>query len=192
MYQDKRPTDRSARSRRKKDAKAGMLILSLLMIIGIMVGGTLAYLATKTSGIVNTFTPGEVEGEITESFNGTEKTDVNITNTGDVDAYVRIKLVTYRVNENGSRIGGTATIPEFSCGDGWFEKDGYYVYNKPVAPKKSPVANLVDSITLKDKYDDADGGKQVIEVMGEAIQAQPAEAVEGAWGVTVSDDGTLN
>ena len=45
---------------------------------------------------------------------------------------------------------------------------------------------MINSINLKAKYDDADGGKQVIEVMAEAIQSEPAEAVGEAWGVTIS------
>ena len=56
----------------------------------------------------------------------------------------------------------------------------------PVAKNASPATDLIDSINLKDKYDDADGGKQVIEVMAEAIQSEPAEAVGEAWGVTIS------
>lgn len=36
-------------------------------------------------------------------------------------------------------------------------------------------------------YTDADGGKQVIEVMAEAIQAEPARAVGEAWGVTITE-----
>ena len=34
---------------------------------------------------------------------------------------------------------------------------------------------------------DTDGGKQVIEVMAEAIQSSPAEAVGKSWGVTISE-----
>ena len=35
-------------------------------------------------------------------------------------------------------------------------------------------------------YTDVDGGKQVIEVMAEAIQSQPDDAVRQAWGIVPS------
>ena len=60
-----------------------------------------------------------------------------------------------------------------------------------MSPNATPETALIDQITLTRSYDDADGGKQVIEVMAEAIQSQPARAVQQAWGVTVSD-GTLS
>lgn len=174
-----------------RNCKVGTLLLSLLLLITVSIGGTLAYLVAKTDPVVNTFVPSKVETEVEENFDGKVKTDVNVKNIGDVDAYVRIKLVTYRVNNDGDRIGGTATIPSFTPGEGWVEKDGCYYYTNPVAPNQEPVANLVDSITLVE-YDDADGGKQVIEVMAEGIQANPKTAVQEAWGVTVKSDGTLD
>ena len=56
-----------------------------------------------------------------------------------------------------------------------------------MAPQQQPKEALIGSITLKGSYDDADGGKQVIEVMAEAIQSQPDRAVGQAWGVTITE-----
>ena len=172
--------------------KAGILFLSLLLIAVLQIGGTLAYLVANTEPVVNTFTPSKVKSEVTENFDGTYKTNVNVTNTGDVDAYIRVKLVTYRVNNKGDHIGGEAKLPEFKLGTGWvMGKDGNYYYTKPVAPGKEPGANLTDSMLLKE-YVDADGGKQVVEVMAEGIQANPKDAVEDAWeNVKVDSYGNL-
>ena len=166
--------------------RAGALTIALVLVLALAVGGTLAYLFTRTDDVQNTFTPSHVTCEVTESFDGTTKRDVNVTNTGDIDAYLRVKLVTYRVNEKGDRIGGTAEIPTFTPGAGWVQYGDYYYYTKPVAPNAQPKTALIDSITLRD-YDDADGGKQVIEVMAEAIQSVPDKAVGDAWGVTITD-----
>lgn len=179
----------------RKKVMAVLLCLLLLDVIGI--GVTMAFLVTQTDGIVNTFTPSKVTTEVTENFDGEIKSNVNVKNNGDTDAYVRVKLVTYRVNDKGEHIGGTATIPEFALGKNWFFKDGFYYYAKSVAAGKSPENPLIgsDGITLQ-TYTDADGGKQVIEVMAEAIQALGTNAngespVELAWGVTKNDDGTI-
>ncbi len=136
--------------------------------------------------VKNEFTPSNVACKVTETFDGNTKKNVYVTNTGDTEAYIRVKLVTYRVNDEGQHIGGTATIPDFTPGENWKEFGGYYYYTLPVAPDDEPTADLIDSVTLTGKYTDADGGKQVIEVMAEAIQSAPANAVKEAWGIDPS------
>ena len=162
-----------------------VLVVSVLALVLAVAGGTLAWLVANSGPVTNTFTPAQVSCTVEEKFDGTTKKDVNVKNTSDIDAYLRVKLVTYRVNEADQHIGGTAAIPNFTPGEGWVEHDGFY-YSKPVAPDKTPAANLIDTITLTGSYNDADGGKQVIEVMAEAIQSQPETAVGEAWGVKIA------
>ena len=176
----------------KKAAHSGakrslVLVVSVLVLLLAVAGGTLAWLVANSGPVTNTFTPAQVSCKVTENFDGTTKSNVNVTNTSDIPAYIRVKLVTYRVNEQGQHIGGTATIPTFEPGEGWVLHDGYYYYTKPVEPNKKPEADLISSITLE-SYTDADGGKQVIEVMAEAIQSVPDTAVKDAWGVTISEN----
>lgn len=188
MYHGKYEARHLQRRRKRRSKKTGMLFLSLLLVIGMVVGGTVAWLSTKSAPITNTFLLSHVSCSVAEEFNGTTKSNVNVTNTGDIDAYIRVKLVTYRVNDEGDHIGGTAEIPPFTPGNGWVENGDYYYYTKPVAPGTKPADALISSITLTDPYDDADGGKPVIEVMAEAIQANGVadggtKAVVEAWGV---------
>ena len=77
-----------------------------------------------------------------------------------------------------------ATIPSFTLGKDWVKHGEYYYYTKPVAPNDSTGDLLGTSITLQE-YTDADGGKQAIDVMAEAIQSTPASAVTSAWNVQV-------
>lgn len=188
MYHGKYEARHLQRRHKRRSKKTGMLFLSLLLVATMMVGGTLAYLFTNSVPVVNTFNPSHVSCSVAEEFNGTTKSNVNVTNTGDIDAFIRVKLVTYRVNDEGDHIGGAAEIPPFTPGNGWVKKGDYYYYTKPVAPDEQPEISLIDSITLTDPYDDADGGKPVIEVMAEAIQANGVadggtKAVVEAWGV---------
>ena len=174
--------------------RAVALVLSVVFLLVLVGGSTLAWLSARSVEAENIFTPSQVTCEVTEEFDkGTGvKTNVNVRNTGDTEAYIRVKLVTYRTNEAGDHIGGVAELPEFTLGENWVEHDGYYYYTQPVAPKASPVANLTDSMTLVASYQDADGGSQAIDVMAEAIQSIPADAVRKVWGVSVSSDGTLS
>lgn len=168
--------------------KAGALLISLLALLTLTVGGTVAYLVASTPEVENTFTPSQVSCKVTEDFNGITKSNVNVTNKSNIDAYLRVKLVSYRVNDDNQHIGGTAAIPPFVPGAGWVEYGGYYYYTSPVDPGDRPATNLIDSdgITLEDKYEDADGGKQAIDVMAEAIQSVPDKAVGEAWKVTIA------
>ena len=187
-FQAKQPQQpqRPVRRRKRRSRKTGTLLFSLVLLLTMMIGGTLAYLTMKTDPIQNVFTPSHVSCTVTESFDGTTKRNVNVTNTSDIPAYIRVKLVSYRVNDDGKHIGGTADLPAFTLGAGWVKHGEYYYYTQPVAPGASPAANLTDSMTLTGSYTDADGGKQVIEVMAEAIQSVPTNAVVSAWGVDPS------
>lgn len=167
-----------------------ILLLCCIAVVGLLgFQGTISWLTTKTESIQNTFTPAAVSCEVTENFDGKTKTNVNVRNTGNTDAYIRVKLVSYRVNAQNQRIGGQATIPSFTPGEGWLSgSGGIYYYKYPVAPGQSPKAPLIQSVTLTGSYNGADGGRQVIEVLAEAIQSAPAQAVNDAWGLTVSSN----
>lgn len=173
---------------RKRRGRMATVVLSLVLLLALAVGGTVAWLNARTPEVTNTFTPAHVTCEVEEAFDKTTgvKTDVNVKNTSDIDVYIRVKLVTYRTNDAGQHIGGTAELPAFTLGENWVEKDGYYYYTLPVAPGKTPAANLADKMTLTASYDDADGGKQALDVMAEAIQSAPEEAVADAWGVKIA------
>lgn len=196
MYHGKYEARHLQRRRKRRSKKTGMLFLSLLLVIGMVVGGTVAWLSTKSAPITNTFLPTKVTCKVTESFDGItgEKSNVNVENTGDIDAYIRVKLVTYRTNDQGQHIGGTASLPTFTLGANWVSYDGYYYYTLPVAPGGSPETNLTESMTLTGSYPDTDGGKQAVDVMAEAIQSVPEDAVQDAWGdgFSINADGSLH
>ena len=199
MYQGRHVTQRDSskavrnKRRRYRGKRPVMLILALALIAAMAIGGTIAYLTTKTDGVVNTFTPSKVSCTVEEDFNGTTKEKVNVRNTGDTTAYIRVKLVTYRTNDAGQHIGGTASLPTFTLGANWVSYDGYYYYTLPVAPGERPKTNLTDSMTLVGSYRDTDGGKQAVDVMAEAIQSVPKDAVKAAWGAdfSIGTDGSL-
>ena len=194
MYQGRHVTQRDSsktvrnKSRRYRGKRPVMLILALALIAAMAIGGTIAYLTTKTGGTVNTFTPSKVSCTVEETFDSANgvKSNVNVKNTGDTTAYIRVKLVSYRANADNQHIGGEAPLPSFTLGANWVKYGDYYYCTLPVEAEGKPTTNLTDSMTLTSSYADADGGKQVIEVMAEAIQSEPARAVGQAWGVSIS------
>lgn len=169
------------------------MVIATAVLLALAIGGTVAWLSTKDAPITNTFNPSKVACEVTENFNGEVKSNVNVKNTGDTEAYIRVKLVTYRTNDQGQHIGGTASLPTFTLGANWVKYGDYYYYTKPVAPNQKPETNLTDSMTLIGSYMDTDGGKQAVDVMAEAIQSVPEDAVKAAWGAgfSIGTDGSL-
>ena len=170
--------------------KALTAVLAALLILCITATGTLMFLSHRTAVVRNAMEPARVTCQVDEDFDGTVKKNVNVKNTSNIDAFLRVRLVGYRVNEAGERIGGMAVVPSFTPGDGWFEKDGFYYYSRPVAPGGFPEADLIgDSGITLSGYSDADGGRQVVEVIAEAIQSLPSGVVAEKWQVAVSADG---
>ena len=189
-----KPQAQSVSARPRRRGRATAMLLATVMLFALAVGGTIAWLIDKDSPLVNTFDPSKVTCEVQEKFDGKVKSDVNVKNTGDIDAFIRVKLVTYRTNDAGQHIGGTAALPQFTLGANWVEYNGYYYYTLPVAPGDNPATKLTDSMTLTESYDDADGGHQSIDVMAEAIQSVPEDDVKAAWGAgfSINADGSLN
>ena len=188
-----KPQAQSVSARPRRRGRATAMLLATVMLFALAVGGTIAWLTDKDRPLVNTFDPSKVTCEVQEKFDGKVKSDVNVKNTGDIDAFIRVKLVTYRTNDAGQHIGGTAALPQFTLGANWVEYNGYYYYTLPVAPGDKPATKLTDSMTLTENYDDADGGHQSIDVMAEAIQSVPEAAVKAAWGTgfSIGTDGRL-
>ncbi len=187
MYRDKHEAWRSEKTARK--GRLNATIISVVLILTLAVGGTIAFLSTKTDPVVNTFNPSQVTCSVEENFDGTTKTNVNVENTGDIPAFIRVKLVTYRTNDQGQHIGGTASLPAFTLGTGWVKCGDYYYYTCPVAPGATPADSLAEVIKLTENYTDVDGGHQSIDVIAEAIQAGPEAAVKAAWGDNFSMSG---
>ena len=171
----------------RKSKKSLTALIALILIICLAVGGTVAFIVTQTQAVKNTFTPADVKVDIQEDFDGRVKKNVNVKNTGDTDAYIRVKLVTYMADSEGNPIAENASIPSFVPGSDWSycESDDTYYYGKPVAPN-GKTSDLIgnDGITLKEG--------QVVEVLAEGIQAMPKQVVIDAWGVIVDSNGSIS
>lgn len=164
------------------------LIAALALCAAAAVGVTLSFMFKKAEK-TNTFVPAEVTCKVEESLFSGVKRNVCVENTGNVAAYLRIRLVSYYVYANGSIAGRVPSqYPMLTLQNGWIAgADHTYYYPTPVEPG-AKTGILCDPITL-DTVELADGTPvyQVLEVFAEAIQAEPVGAVQEAWNVTVSD-----
>ena len=76
------------------------LIAALALCAAAAVGVTLSFMFKKAEK-TNTFVPAKVTCDVEESLFSGVKSDVCVKNTGNVAAYLRIRLVSYYVDDNG-------------------------------------------------------------------------------------------
>lgn len=170
--------------------KSLTLIISLVALCAVAVGGTLAWLFDSSGKLENKFYVPDAEIDITEEFDGREKTDVGVTNIGETKVYVRVMLVeTWRnaSNQVVAKPEGAVVSYERGSGDWVTGPGGYYYYTKPLDVGDT-TPNLIDRATCTVPEGAA---LMDLEVVAQAIQSIPTDAVEEAWGVEVDVDGNL-
>ena len=171
--------------------KALILMVSLVAILAVSVGGVLAWLATSSNDVTNTFAPGDTEIKIEEKFENNVKSDVYVINKGNIPVYIRANLVFTWKDSAGNIIekpaDATLTV-DHGNGDWVKGSDGFWYYTKPIAAGSETSAVVREA---KVTFPEGKGYKMDLEVMAQSIQAEPKDAVEGAWDVTVNTDGSL-
>lgn len=189
MYQGKRVQRAKYNKGRINKGKATVLLTPLVLLIVLFVGTTVAFIIASDSPITNIFKSSHVSCQVNEeSFDGTTKTNVTISNTGDTEAYIRAAIVvTWKDAENGNVYGavpeqGTDYTMALNLND-WIEgSDGYYYYKHPVAPKdeNGVTSALITSCEVIQDNTPAGYGLNV-EILGSAIQSVPVSVVNEKW-----------
>lgn len=198
MYQGKHVKRTKYSKRRANRRKATVLLSSLALLIVLLVGTTTAFLIASDGPLINIFNSSRVTCQVNEkSFDGTTKTNVTISNTGDTEAYIRAAIVvTWKDAENGNVYGSKPVAGKdytivMNENDWFLGNDGFWYYKAPVAPKdqtESVTTALITSCMVIQENTPAGYGLNV-EILGSAIQSVPVKVVEEHWpAVQVVDD----
>lgn len=189
MYQDAH-NEKSGRHGIRMNRTA-VLLIAIILLISTAVGSTVAFLATKTEPVENSFEYANVSCEVMQDRD-TDGSIVQVKNTGTVSAYIRAAVVANWIDIHGNI---AASVPEgysyeLTCSSGrWAQgTDGFFYYLLPVAPSASTEGNLLTCTVT------CPGDPEYtlsVEVLAEAIQSTPASAVNEAWNVAVDGDGKL-
>ncbi len=171
----------------KRNKKLLVLLACVTMLLTFSVSGTVAFLADNSGSVVNEFTPTSVTPGIKEEFDGYEKKNVCITNSGSIPAYIRAAVVITLQKSDGSMIlpAIEGTHYTIDWGTGWVNgSDGLYYWPNPVAAGGGKTGNLIDSCVSKPGI--PEGYNLHVEVLAQAIQAQPTRVVVNEWGVNLN------
>ena len=191
MYQDAH-NEKSGRHGIRMNRTA-VLLIAIILLISTAVGSTVAFLATKTEPVENSFEYANVSCEVTQHCDTDGSSIVQVKNTGTISAYIRAAVVANWIDVDGNI---AASVPEgysydLTCSSGsWAQgTDGFFYYLMPVAPGASTEGNL---LTCTVTCPETPEYTLSVEVLAEAIQSTPASAVNEAWNVAVDGDGKLS
>ena len=171
--------------------KRSFVLLTALTVLMLgVVGATISYLVTSTEPVTNTFKYAEVTCEVNESFSNGVKSNVKIQNTGNIDAYIRAAVIVTWKDKDGN-VYGQAPVEDTDyeitySNNGWIEKDGYYYCTSPVPSTKETPVLITECKRLQKPKTIPEGYDLSVEILADAIQSQPANAVTEAWGYTPS------
>ena len=186
---------------------AGLLVCLILMLC-VTVGGTLAYVFTKTPTVENTFEPAQVSCAVVERFADNVKTDVRVQNTGDATAYIRVAVLTtwkYQDQNGVDHYHAQSPIPNvdytitYAENTNWLlGNDGYWYYTSPVpCAKDAQVVEdvlteiLISRVELLENAMAPAGYTLSVEIVASAIQAEPITAAAENWGLMVDRNGVI-
>lgn len=158
------------------------ILLSLLLVVVIAVGGTLAYLMATDNPLRNTFALAEVETNVEEPESGTEgdKTP-KVTNTGKSPVYVRARVVI-----SGGDAGVVQDKITFTYSTHWVEGgDGFYYYDG-ILP-----ANQGDASTTPPLFEGVKVDNEVpkeAEFSVDVYQESVLAPTDAQWSITDAQD----
>lgn len=189
MYQDAH-NEKSGRHGIRMNRTA-VLLIAVILLISTAVGSTVAFLATKTEPVENSFEYANVSCKVTQNCD-TDGSIVQVKNTGTISAYIRAAVVANWMDVDGNI---AASVPEeysydLTCSSGsWTQdKDGFFYYLLPVAPGALTEGSLLTcTVTCPEDPEYT----LSVEVLAEAIQSTPASAVDEAWSAAVDGSGML-
>ena len=167
--------------------KKNILFVSLALILAACLGVTTAWLTGKDGSGAYSFDGAYVTCQVTDSYN-----NATVTNTGNVNAHIRVKVITHYREKLGNGIYGNLFWSEPVLGTDysidynltdWVKgNDGYYYYRYPVAPD-TKTARLVTNFSLINSGGvPSDAYELRVEYLAEAIQSDPGGApAKEAW-----------
>ena len=188
--------------------KTVALLLALTLVVGVVAGGTIAWLIDQTAAVTNTFTVGDVGVTLVESVatnNEAEfqmipgkqyKKDPVVEVIGNVDSYLFVRFE--ELNEPSKYLTYTSTL---NADNGWTQSDGNTIptnvwYRKVGADDAKRSWNLLDGdkVTVKENVvkngtattgfvdmPKATDAKPVLKYQAAVVQADGSADAAAAW-----------
>ena len=191
------------KTNRTVSIKIAALIAAIVLVIGCTAGGTVAWLVSKPAPIVNVFTVGNINAELTETAK-TETTEFKIVpgvviakdpvatvtaNSEDCYLFVKLTEENWPTFTEATEAGSTRKV-EYKIADGWTELESEHgVYYREVLKKdtenrtfpvlKDNQVTVSSTLTKKEANDIQKAPKLTVAVY--AVQKESMGSVDKAW-----------
>ena len=145
--------EKKANRRRSVGMKTFVAMLALVLVIGCAVGGTIAWLTAQTDPVVNTFTYGDINIELTETKPENQQAKIIPGVDIEKDPKVTVKAnseacwLFVKVEETGTFVDNKVT---YSIADGWTQGDGTNIPANVYYRAVDAVTSDTDFAVLKD------------------------------------------
>jgi len=168
-----------------KARKTATLLVAIVLLLGVAVGTTVAYLIDRTNEIKNEFEYAKTDVTVTEEFDGETKQNVKVQNNSNIPVYIRATYVVNWVDAHGNIVTSVPTgygydlTPDAS--GNWVKGKGDYFYYKEAVPAGEKTAGSL--LTCEVTYPVNPEYTLNVEILATAIQSEPIDAIKNAWGV---------
>lgn len=165
-------------------------ILAALLVVVIICGEAGAYMRKQSQTLENEFIPAKIDCRVEETYTSSVKSEIKVQNTSNIDAYLRVRIVSYWITPEGNIVYKASEKISFDENSSYWiedESNSTYYYRYKVAPNEFTEDLLANGKTIVLREDKEDNTLLVVDILPEAIQAEPSEVVINAWNVSVSD-----
>ena len=180
-----------ANRRRSVSSRAFIALLALVLVIGCVAGGTVAWLVAKTEPVVNTFTYGNIDITLTETTGTSYKiipgTDITKNPKVTVKGGSEACWLFVKVEESGTFVADKVT---YAIDNGWTPLEGEKgVYYREVAAVTADTDFSVlegNKITVKDTLTKGDikdiaATNPTLKITAYAVQQENIKDAAAAW-----------
>lgn len=169
-----------------------VLILTSLLVVLLVAGGTVAWFTASADPVVNEFTAGTLIMSVDECFNACDARNVNpgdciqkhvrFHNDGTKRMFVRVELEALFKDKDGAVLDPDGIV-SYDIGPDWVLVGDYYYYTKEVKSGKY-TGEIISEVCFDGPAMDNDyqGAKFTLTVKSEAIQVTN-RAAQTEWGV---------
>ena len=178
-------------------SKKKLILLFGFPILLITIGITYALMFETSDPVSNEFRAASIYNpDILEEFTTGDLVKKNVKvsmSSASYQSYVRAKVIINWQDDGGNVL---ADIPEegvdysitYTLGNWLTSGDGYYYYKYPITGETGVLISEARVLKSAPKS----GYKLNIEVVAQAVQSMPSDAVVDTWGVTVDQNGTIS
>ena len=190
--------------------KIKIRLFTLVLLLCLIIPTAYAYMIQRTEKKENQFEIAIATNEVVEEITGNTKESIKIKNTGNIKIYIRLIIATHWEDTKGNIVGrqdknevnnGNPILSFDYNSQDWIKDGNVYYCKSPIEVDVLTPELLEEGSTITlGKIEKAVTNNgitviyeyyQVVEIIGESIQANPKTSVIESWNVSLDTEGNI-